>query len=225
MAKSWACATLLAVLLVAGSVEAITAGPGGRIYMTERYTSSGTSYVKLRSLVVDQNWNPVVAPGNWDVHQVGGLDLMDNYTYGVHAASGISPEIYTYGGDGYGQLVMGLFYNNDPVTTVAGTPKPQTMDALKIAPSAGAASVTLLGTGAAHPMGYGWYAGMKPMQYASTDRGWMVMPDPEGGFVGDGVNNFIVTQRGPYDIMSINTDANSDGNITDDCATDYTIWK
>ena len=105
---------VLGLMLVATTVNAISQGPGGRLYMTRRYTDEwGDLYIELKSYELDANWDIVGADAPMD----HGLILDNNNAPSNRKRyDGISPEVETSGGNGYGTLVMGANYNNDPLS-------------------------------------------------------------------------------------------------------------
>jgi hypothetical protein len=177
--------------------------------MAYRYQAGDgmTYYVKLQSVVINTDWT--VSATDWTFH----ADLLDNYSTGMHSyVGGHSPEVYTYGGGGagYGTLVMGLSYNDNPASLCDPG---ETMDALKIAPSDSGATVTVLGDGRANPYGTGWYSGGSVEYY--TDRGSFVLPDPMGGFTG-ACTDLVTTGYGYRWQLQVNCDCLTDGDCTDD---------
>ncbi|KPL00399.1 MAG: hypothetical protein AMK75_05370 [Planctomycetes bacterium SM23_65] len=209
---------VVVVCLVLSSVAAaVTAGPGGRLYITYRAHDGQTPrtyYVHLQSLKINTDWTIDLegrAPCTYNEH---GL-LVDNYSYGSsESVCGISPEIYSRVGEGFGaKLVMGLFYNNTPDNCYSTG---QTMDVLEVTTADGSHSVNILGDGMGAPDAAPTWAGGWYGQYPSTERGYFAAPDPQGGFTGDGQNCYLTSGYDRYRYaVSVNTDTHGDGDITD----------
>ena len=163
---------------------AISNGPGGRMYFaglanTKTNSNSGgypgTNDVLLKSVVINADWT---LSGSFQTHGV-----LTNHLYqpgwAAESAQQFSPEVETGGGRGYGKVIMGLYYNNSPVSTYhtnATWNVPyktnETMDILRVSPSDGGMTVNVIGDG--RPVAAG----------GSTDCGLFCLPDPEGAFVG-----------------------------------------
>ena len=192
---------LVALLWAVSSTQAITQGPGGRLYMTHYDTTSGG--IVLRSLVLDENWDAVNGgTTDWESNGVVG----DNNDGTNHRNAGISPELMTYGGDGYGTQLFGIYYNNTPVSLIAGE---ETMDAVEVTPSSGSCTSTLIGDGKANPTGSSWYNSTTASK-ACTDRGWVALPDPEGGFLSEG--QIITSAQGRRSHIHVNCDCADDAD-------------
>ena len=191
---------LVTVVFLSPSAQAISNGPGGRLYLTERL-DNGTKYIRLSSIVLDANWNTVGT-------QVFHGDIMDNSGGSLKEDCGMSPELGGYAGAGYGTLVMGAFYNNTPLCHIPGG---ETMDVIRVTPHDGGSTVTLLGDGRENPQG----TGIAGRDLYSTDRGFMAAPDPAGGFTG-GPGSYVTTDWSFRSHLQINTDTFGDGDITDD---------
>ena len=195
-------AVALIVVLVAASAEAISSGPGGRVYTTSRGTATADC-ITLTSILIAANWDN----GGMTSHGT----INDGWTYGRHAYYGISPEVENPGqAPGYANLVMGVFYDNTPGSAFAAPA--QTMDVVRIAPANGSNSVTLLGDGRASTLGTTWYPGSQRRYH--TDRGEFAAPDPAGLFTGAS-NRYITTQADYRRALNINYDNDGSGDITD----------
>jgi hypothetical protein len=193
---------------------------GGSLYVMQRRMNDAdcATYLNLRSLQFDANWNLV----GWRVQG----DFKDNastpnrYQHGWDVAVGmLSPEVETYGGQSYGTIVMGAYYNNSPV---AGNPPYQTMDILQIKPvSSGTAAVTILGNGRKFPDGSGgWGTTIDPPTKA-TEVASIVAPDPAGGFTGGAGKYFVQGDiYGTCFFIVQNTNPGTDCDCTNDDA-DY----
>ena len=197
---------VLGLLLVAATASAISQGPGGRLYMTERVEDEfGDYFVSLTSYELDANWDIVGAEAPMN----HGL-ILDNSDGGhnIKREAGISPEIETPGGAGVGaQIVMGAFYNNNPVASTTGY---EVMDVLRITTATDGHSIEVLGTGRAGTS-YIWYAAPT---VGFTENGTMAIPDPTGTFLNAG--EYFVNGHDYHGLYAIATDTNSDGDITDD---------
>ncbi len=209
--------TVFGLLLVCTVAGAISQGPGGRLYMTERYEDEfGDLYVSLKSYQLDANWDIVGADAPMD----HGL-ILDNSNgmSGYKDNAGISPEIEVSGGDGVGaNIVMGANYNNDPYSgyavqdpiTLEWTFPYEVMDIVRITTSTDNHSVELLGTGRVG-LQTGWYNPNN--HFPNTDRGYMALIDPGGTFLDAG--QYYVYGADYHRSFSIVTDTNSDGDATD----------
>ena len=196
---------VLVLLLVAATASAISQGPGGRLYMTERVEDEfGDYYVSLMSYQLDANWDIVGAdaPNNHGLildNSDGLGNMKDNY--------GISPEIETGAGEGFGAtIVMGANYNQTPTSLYDDH---EVMDLIRITTSDGGNSVELLGTGRVGHVG--WYSSAN--NFGHTDRGTFGAPDPTGEFMSAG--EYLVRGHDYRNFLSVVTDANSDGDATD----------
>lgn len=157
---------LVTGLVLADEAQAISSGPGGRLYEAGRYTTGG-NFIKLGSLVIGADWNADWTTKTWDIHGTitdtagGQAGEKDNY--------GCSPEIQTEAAaaNGYATLVLGANSNNSPSPS---------MDVLKIVPSAGAYTATTLGDGRLSN-GTWW-------DYRNTQAGCFAIPDPQGVWTG-----------------------------------------
>jgi len=111
MKRFWFVTVVVVVgLALASTVQAISQGPGGRIYFTQR---SG-SYDQIWSIQINSNWDNV---GLSPVAQVSHGQVLDCDTNMYHLYYGISPEIENPGqAPGFANLVMGLWYNGTPAT-------------------------------------------------------------------------------------------------------------
>jgi hypothetical protein len=199
-------AGLAALLLIASSTEAISKGPGGRIYTAAR--SSVGNEIILWSFTIDENWDNTT-PGYWVDHGV----IRDVFPYSGKAYSGSSPEVVVSAGTGYGTLLMGASYDNDPTSNLTGLT--ETMDVLRVTPDDAGHSVEMIGGGRTYPGGSTWSHRMDK----STDRGQFAMPDPTGGFTGDPVA--IILESNLYQSnVFVCKDAYGDGDLTDNDA-DY----
>ena len=197
--------TAIAVLMIAATVSAISSGPGGRLYMTERAEDVlGDYYVSLKSYQLDANWDIVGPEAPMDHGLI--MDNSDGYG-GRKDNAGISPEIETSAGDGVGaKIVMGANYDQDPTSLYAGY---ETMDLVRITTSNGGHSLEVLGTGR---VGHsGWYS--PGDGFGHTDRGTFAAPAPAGGLLNAG--EYLVTGHDYRSYLSVVTDANSDGDCTD----------
>ena len=194
---------LVVVLSVTGVARAITQGPGGRVYMAGRTTDGDTQYISLYSIAVDANWDLV---GGVQVYHGRLVDNVTGYSQGKIRV-GCSPEVETFGGDGYGTLVMGAFNNNSPASTMTE----ETMDVLRIAPSAGGMIAQNIGDGRA---GSAAFTG-------NTESAIGAFVDPEGLYTG-GAGNYSIhhtsktSGNNQADLRSIVTDSDSDTDCTDD---------
>ena len=194
----------LAGILAAASVTAATIakGPGGRLYFAQRVNDAGIMKVQLQSVAISNDWG-------YGTIQTHGLvtDNYDNSGWPQHSEIGIHPTIETSGGLGYGTLVMGLFYNNTPASTRGA----QVLDVLRLTPSEGALSTTLLGDGRDHQA-----------NWKDTDDGLFARPDSEGLFTGGsgrivtGLRSAATGRLG----ISINYNEGGTADITDNDA-DY----
>ena len=194
---------VLGLLLVAATASAISQGPGGRLYMTQRMEDEfGDLYIELKSYELDANWDIVGADAPMDHGDI--LDNSDGYRN--KQEQGISPEVETSGGNGFGELVLGAHYNQDPASAYVGY---ETMDILRVTPSAGSHSVLVLGTGRAGVGG--WHNAASPVN--STERGLFAMPDRSGVFVGAG--EYFTHHSDYFSYYQVVTDTNSDGDLTD----------
>ena len=180
---------IVALLALAGSAFAVDAGLGGRLYMVSK---SGTS-IHLVSVELNTSW----AVAGWSDH---GLITDDNTLDASYRPTTLSPEIWTKGGSGYGEIVMGL-YNSSPNAGV--------MDIVKIAPTAGGATISLMSDGRA---GY-TAAGL------NTYKGYIAVPDRSGQFTG--ATDSLVFEKANTNRMYTLTDSTSDGDWADDDS-DYT---
>ena len=202
---------VIGLLLVAATASAISQGPGGRLYMTQRHTDEFDNYyIEMKSYKLDANWDVVGAD---EVPTNHGL-ILDNSEgpSGIcpKRYHGISPEIVTGGGDGFGAtMVMGANYNQDPPSAHgAGT---EVMDVIRVTTSDGGNSVQLLGTGRASAYTGSW---VDPGdRFNHTDRGTFAAPDRDGGFMNAG--EYFVRAYSISDRRMIVTDTNSDGDCTD----------
>ena len=197
---------VVGLLLVAATASAISQGPGGRIYMTERIEDEfGDYYISLKSYEVDANWDVVGADAPMDHGLI--LDNSDGYR-GQKDNVGISPEIETGAGAAVGaQIIMGAHYNNDPVSDLG-----ETMDVLRITTATDSHSVQVLGTGRAGAgIGAGWYSAGNII--GNTEQGVMALPDPSGAFMDAG--HYYVDGHDYHHQYSVVTDTNSDGDCTD----------
>ncbi|KPJ51890.1 MAG: hypothetical protein AMS16_07200 [Planctomycetes bacterium DG_58] len=193
--------------------QAISAGDGGRLYITHRGTEGETSYCYIESLKINTDWT-IDLEGRADYTYADHGKLVDNYVYqGSTRVIGISPELIQGAGDGVGaKLVMGLFYNNDPTEMYRSG---QTMDVLEVTTGTGSSSVNLLGDGLGQPdAAPTWAGGHGSIGYPCTERGYFAAPDPNGGFTGS-ASNCVVDGRGRYSYLSVVSDTNSDGDCTD----------
>ncbi|HUW57217.1 MAG TPA: PEP-CTERM sorting domain-containing protein [Planctomycetota bacterium] len=195
---------LVAGLLAVSTAEAISAGPGGYLYLAYRHQVDTSQCIRLNSVQVNTDWTVV----GTDVVSHG--DILDNYTIGTHnVVGGHSPEILNSGAGGYADLVMGLNYNNTPLSGKAGS---QTMDVLKITPTGvGTRNVSVLGTGMAGTA-HSWYVA-PPVRYG-TDDGLFAIPDPTGGFC-DNPGDVVICAGNYYEQWYTNTDTYSDTDCTD----------
>jgi hypothetical protein len=188
---------LVAGLWLASTAQAISQGPGGRVYYGGLVTVAGSDYNRISSIGLDENWD------NTDMGMIHG-DVVDNYNpYGPHDAMGQSPEVENPGQGDYANLVVGAYYNT--------TPGLQAMDVLRIQTSQDCLTVQILGDGHLNPYGSSWDG----RYLISTYDGHFAAPDPAGGFV-DNAECFVTTQGCYRDYVNINYDQNSDGDITDD---------
>jgi hypothetical protein len=196
---------VVASLCLASVAQAISAGPGGHLYKARRYTDDDESYyIKLNSVLITTDWEPATM----DVVDHG--DLLDNAEAGMHKqVGGHSPEIYQGGGTGYADLVMGLFYNTTPVG-VNWRCAPLVMDVVKITPSAGSHTATILGDGKAASAS-GWWGRLDNC----TEAGDFAVPDPAGGFTGS-PSNVVTLRYNRFYGINVNSDTQSDGDLTDD---------
>jgi hypothetical protein len=199
---------VFSVMMIAAAASAISQGPGGRLYMTERYEDEfGDYYVSLKSYQLDANWDIVGADAPMDHGLIlDNSDGLSNYKDNW----GISPEIVTSAGDGLGaKLVMGANYNNDPTTDISGY---EVMDVVRITTATDSYSLELLGTGrVGYGTGTGWYNVANMI--GSTERGHVGIPDPTGTFLNEG--EYLVYGQDYHGGFHICTDANSDGDCTD----------
>ena len=201
-------AGLSVILLVASSAQAISKGPGGRIYTTGRATVDDTSVIRLCSFTIDENWD------NTSAFYTDHGDIRDAVPYSQKDDAGSSPELQTFAGTGYGKIVIGANYDNNPASGMGGTA--ETMDVLRVTPSDGGMSVEVLGSGKAYPGGSVWTHRMDNC----TERGQLAIPDPAAGFTGDA--HAIVLESNLYQSnIWVNRDTLGDGDVTDD-AEDYT---
>ena len=198
---------VLGCLLVAATASAISQGPGGRLYMTQRVEDEfGDYYVELKSYQLDANWD--IVGGEAPINH--GLILDNSDGMGQKDDHGISPEVETGVGEGFGAtLVMGAFYNNDPISYHVGTGH-EVMDLIRITTTDGGNSVELLGTGRPRTQ-TGWFNA--PDRLPDTDRGTFGAPDPTGTFMNAG--EYFVRGYGHNDARSVVTDTLSDGDATD----------
>jgi len=196
---------IMVTALLASTGEAISSGPGGRLYQAGRYAVSGVNSIRLGSVAVDENWN-VDWNTLWTVHGT----VTDNAASAESAkkAYGCSPEIVsTTGGGSYATLVLGAHYNRTPLPQDSSR---NTMDILRLTTSASGMSVSVLGDGKAYVHGTTGF----------TEGGVFAFPDRNGGFTGSASNYFVgaaVDDRYRYRIVS---DTLADGDLTDD-ASDY----
>ena len=197
---------IAAVVLMMCTVSyGITAGPGGRLYFTERTQDEfGDYYIHLMSYEIDTNWDVVGAQSPNDHGLIldnsdGNLNMKDNW--------GISPEIETYAGSGFGaKIVVGANYNQTPTSLYSGY---EVMDLLRVTTSDGGHLVQVLGTGR---VGHAaWYSSND--NFGHTDRGVYGGVDPAGGFLNAG--EFLVQGSDYRRYLSVVTDSNSDGDVTD----------
>jgi hypothetical protein len=210
MKKSFA---VVMLLLVAAAASAISQGPGGRLYMTERVEDEfGDYYISLKSYQLDADW--VIVGGEAPTDHGLILDNSNGSTGSgsrSKAGSGISPEIVVGAGEGFGAtIVMGANYNNTPLPVL---PNYEVMDILKITTTSSTivpADIEILGDGRAAILKYDpdW------LTSGHTDRGAIAAPDPAGGFMGEG--EYFVRAYYAVDRRMIVTDTNSDGDCTDD---------
>ncbi len=108
----------LIVLLAATSVQAISSGPGGRLYTTSR-GAANVDCITLKSFVIASNWDNSGMTSHGTIY--------DGWTYARHPHYGISPEVENPGqAPGYANLVMGVFYDCAPVSAYASPA--QTLD-------------------------------------------------------------------------------------------------
>ena len=196
MGKLWMVAAL--VVLVAASAGAITSGPGGRMYSAAPVKSGdGSGYLRLWSLVLDENWDVVGGVNAWTNHG----DIVDNNISDDHRRIGCSPEIETYGGDGYGTIVIGANYNNNPPTQSTTYPTCQTMDYVEITPGDAGHTANVLGDGKTIAGSKYGAAGTGCL----TDRCYYGVPDPVGGFTG-GPGYYTTANYIHHNSVWINTD-------------------
>ena len=202
------------VLALATSAYAIDAGPGGRIYLTSKAVAG--SPVHLVSVQINTDWTVA----GWDNHgNITDDDTNSRYTVtdGYRLAT-LSPEIWTSGGTGYGELAMGLYYNNTPAPDYNNEP---IMDVVKITPSAGSASVALFGDGRNGSGSSGYFDAIGyGADRMSTRNGYLVVPDKAGSFTGT-ANSFVYERADYADELYTLSDTQSNNDVTDDDA-DYT---
>jgi len=199
---------LVAAVLLAGTAQAISQGPGGRLYLAGM-TTSGPTTTKLYSIVLDQNWNIVGGGGGGGAGQIYHGTITDTWAgYSQQKeTAGCSPELETYAGSGYGKIVMGAYYNNSPGSTTGQ----QTLDVLRITPDGTPGlSIQSLGDGRAR-------AG----DDCHTDGGLWAVPDPKGLYTGGAGRYSIQVNDGgtgtwDYNHQLVVRDTNGDGDVTDD---------
>jgi hypothetical protein len=183
------CPVVLAVLglglMFIPRAEAVMANLGGTIYVTERYANAAdcSTYLRLKSYQLNPDWT-------WSGWRFQG-DIMDNNdaingsgtrTRNAGVAP-ISPEVETYGGQNYGTIVMGMYYNNSYQSPRTYT-NAQTMDIVRIQPVAsGTATVTVLGDGKIGVGTNGWGDWQQPAR-PHTEVGYLTAPDPAAQFTG-----------------------------------------
>jgi len=200
MRKPWIIACVLVAGLLAGSTaEAISRGPGGRVYYGGMVTVDTTTCNRIGSMGITPDWDNI---GYGMVHG----DICDNYNpYGAHDAMGQSPEVYQ-GGE-YATLVLGAYYDR----TVAGR---TCLDVLKVQTSADcltSGDIIVLGNGKVNSTPGGWDG----RNECCTESGAFAAPDVMGGFTGDSLNNFVL-HSGSYSMYAnILTDHFTDGDCTD----------
>jgi len=214
MKNLWIVAMCVAIVAgLSGEVLAIGAGPTGRVYLGGRYTEGTTRYMRLQSYEIGADWNIV---GGLQTHG----DLVDNSTSASDATENTggvklrwphSPEISQYGGSGYGKIVVGLWYNNAPLS-VYNASVFETMDVLQItAMDGGIAQIDILCDGRGRANG---------SNEKGTDTGAFAIPDPAGAFTG-GPDRYLVNEAARYlNRAWIVTDTHGDGDLTDN-DTDY----
>ena len=166
----FAVAGLAVILLVVSSAQAISKGPGGRIYSAGRNVAGNA--IILQSFTIDENWD------NTSLFYTDHGEIRDVNPYGYKKNSGSSPEIQVGAGTGYGKIVVGASYDNDPASRFSSY---ETMDVLRVTPSDSGHSVEVLGSGkGAATGGTDWSHRLDK----STDRGQFAIPDPAGAFTG-----------------------------------------
>jgi hypothetical protein len=197
----FAVAGLAVILLMVSSAEAVSKGPGGRIYTTGR-NSAGNAIV-LASFTIDENWDNLTAyyTQHGDIRDVVPSSSRKRY-------AGSSPELETFAGAGYGTIVVGAAYDNAPGAKLASPA--ETMDVLRVTPSDGSHSVEVLGSGRAYPGGSTWTY----REYKCTEDGQLAIPDPAAGFTGD--PEAVVVEGDLYNgNLWIVKDSFGDGDMTD----------
>jgi len=211
-------AIAVGVLLMAASLaQAISDGPGGRLYITYKYSDNvASNLVNYQSLLINTDWTiNYEGRAAYTYNQHG--SLLDNYQYSQHQqVGGISPEVYTAAGNGFATLVTGLNYNNSEVCYSASY---QALDILKIGTANGGMTglPAILSDGrgvpGAHP-GWGVDPG-NPANTPSTERSFFAAPDIMGGFTGDAQNAFVTHGYSRYEGWYIVSDYHSDGDVAD----------
>jgi hypothetical protein len=194
--------SLLVVLMGSQPVQAISAGPGGRLYECNRMGTSGNWTTPLYIMEYDENWDPVAGNlGEISHGSVYSSTLELNYK-GETLKGGNSPEVEVPGGRGYGTLVMGHWYDEDTSSYGASF---ATMDVLRITPNATGMTVTQLGDGR---------AASSPDNFMNTDRGYFAMPDPAGQFTGSS-DHYLTSHVGASYVAYVSINEFSDGSDTD----------
>jgi hypothetical protein len=167
--------------------------------------------------VINENWTL----SGWETHGAPITNHRDDLSASVPwgpADARYMPQIEVNRGKGYSDIVMGLWYNNTPASTInmVGTPWGtfigETMDILNIATGPSSRTITLIGDGrAANSAG-------------STDMGRIAINDPKKTFVGpDGgyiVEGFRSNSTWDFGTWTAHDAAPPDGDATDDDA-DY----
>ena len=199
---------VLAVIMNASEAYAIAAGPGGRLYLAGRTTVGVDGYISMASLKIDTDWNAVGTP---ILH--GSFFDNENGASSCKVITGCSPEIETFGGDGYGTIVMGAFNNKSPASTLGY----QTMDVMRI-------KCSDAGFAATYPLNIGDGRAYSADFAGNTERAMGAFPDPAGLYTGSAdtyaVYHITSGATGNPTKVSRVTDALSDGNCTDNNA-DY----
>ena len=203
------CLAVIGVLvMVSSAAQGISQGPGGRIYMTEDQGAN----VGLLSILIDENWDPIGAPAA--AQESHGTIANSRTSNNI----GISPELESAGGGsaGYADLIMGVGYNSTPSPAYPG--RSYCMDVVRVAPSSGSNTVTVLGDGRASTK-TGWYS-MNSDLNPNTENGDFGIPDPAGDFTGTGMYDtqedyYYTTGYDRYRKAYINTDYFGDADCTD----------
>ena len=187
---------VVAMLMTASAAQALSDGPGGRIYMG--FEAAGNEWWGLQSVVVNADWS-VDSPidhGYVKDDVPGGTTPQESHR---------SPEIENpgQGSSGYADLIVGLYSDTD----VTGT----AMDIIRV--TIYDDNDLLKRNYVSHGRGT-----TKSVDRPSTYRGVLACPDPTGGFTGHAGSDYHITvtvadyNQGDF---NVHYDTNADGDSGD----------